>query len=238
MNRRSRIYAVLLFLTLVVSAASIIKSVVSRDKSSSKVPSYFLRMKDFTITQYSSNFLVRRLRADDLRIEPRRFFVFNVRSVNEIVIKHARLSVYLSDKSIKQHDNPFSFDIGLFSTEKKGSGAERIFYPAGAGLITRAVIKGIQLEIYRDKRLILNITARVGYIHLKNKSVRLKDTVLKNAVNGKEIKSRLAIWDNKRQLFVLPCRYIFYSSEHIPDSGTIDIDLRGNISSDESGLYS
>ncbi|NOZ83868.1 MAG: hypothetical protein GXP60_03525 [Epsilonproteobacteria bacterium] len=64
---------------------------------------------------------------------------------------------------------------------------------------------------------------------MKNKSARLKDAVFRNTINGKTIKSRLAIWDNKRQLFMLPRKYIFYCSEHIPDSGIIDIDLKGNI---------
>ena len=228
MNRRGRIYAILLVLTLVVSAISIMKS-VSRNKSNSKAPHYSFRIKDFTSTQYSGNFLVRQLHADEFSIEPRRFFVFNVRSINEIVIDHARLSVYLSDKITDRHVDLFSFDGGLFSAEKKGMGGEKISYPSNVGLITRAIIKGIQIEIYRDKKPILSITARAGYINLKNKNVRLKDAVFKNTVNGKTVKSRLAVWDNKRQLFVLPRKYIFYRSEHIPDSGIIDIDLKGNM---------
>ncbi len=230
MNRRRQIYTILLILTLGVAAASILKSASdNKPDGKTKTPFNLYRVKNLTITQYSGNFLVRRMHADEFRIEPRRFFVFNVKSINEIVIDHAKLSIYLSDKNIDRHVALFGFAGGLFSIKKKGGESEKIFYPADFGLITRAVIKGIQIEIYRNKKPILSITARVGYINLKNKNVEFKDTVFRNTVNEKTVKSRLAVWNSKRQLFIVPRKYIIYRSEHIPDGRIIDIDLKGNI---------
>ena len=92
--------------------------VSTKGEIESKSSPYPVRIEDFTYTTSKDNKLVAKLTADEFKINPRKFFVFNVNPFNEATITNAKMEVYLYEDRPNKVDL-FSFREGLKSLENK-----------------------------------------------------------------------------------------------------------------------
>ncbi len=167
-----------------------------------KMHSYPLRIKGLSATTYNDDKLTARIEADELRVNQRRFFVFNIRPFNEATLTNARLEVHLY-KHMPLKANLFSSAKNILGLDKKGKSRMR-----GLGLITRGVVNGFTLEVYKAGKLSLRVKAEKAYIDFKKKKTELLNAGLEDVQSKKLIKSRSVIWDNEENVFRIPGIYI------------------------------
>jgi len=167
-----------------------------------KIPPYPVWIKGLTLRSYDGNRPEVTIEADEFKVNPRKFFLFNVRPFNEVTLTNARLKIYLYDKAPSKVDL-FPFNEGFLPLKKGRKSAEKRM-----GIITRGVITGLTLEIYRSDKLSLVIKAQKAYIDLKRKKAEMASVSMESMPAKKLIMSRAVIWDNKEKVFKIPGEYI------------------------------
>lgn len=188
-----------------------------------KAPPYPLWIKGFSVSAYEGDRPVTVIVADEFKVNPRKFFVFNVRPFNEATLTNARLKVYLYEKApskVPSKVDLFPFNEGLLPL-KKGSKSAR----KGMGIITRGVIKGLTLEIYKFDKLSLVIKAKKAYIDFKRKKAKMARVSMESISAKKLIMSRSVIWDNEEKVFKIPGEYIALTSTGRARGKGIKVDL-------------
>jgi len=184
-----------------------------------KTSPYPIKIKGLSYSTYDSNRLIARIKADEFKVNPKRFWVFNIRPFNEATLTNSRLEVHLYE-NMPSDVELFSFGKDLLSLNKKGKAASK-----GMGLITRGVIRGLILQVYKADRLSIVVKAKEAYIDFKRKETHLVRAGIENVLSKKLIKSRSIIWDNKEKVFKIPGEYIALTPKGITKGRGIKVDL-------------
>jgi len=185
-----------------------------------KVSPYPVWIQGFTASTYQGDRLVTKIEADEFKINPRRFFIFNIKPFNEATLTNVRLDIHIY-KGMSSKADLFSFSEGvlpLMNGDKK-------FAAKGMGLITRGVIKGLILKIYRADRPSMVVKASSGYIDFKKNETKMKGVSIEDVLSGRLIKSSSVIWDNKEMVFNVPGKYIAMTPEGRARGKKIRVDL-------------
>jgi hypothetical protein len=183
-----------------------------------------LLIKMFTYTKVDEYGLNNILEADLLEVRPRRFMVFNAKSVNEAVLKNAHVVLYTYE-----HKEPAAELFDFFDYEcpppcigHSRTDAARI---EPLGRVTRLVADKIIIELYRDDQKILILEAATGLIDKKKEGVKFFNATLQDVRSHRLIRARKILWDRKRKVFSIPGQY----SETGPSGGvsgsSIEIDM-------------
>ena len=175
-----------------------------REKSSI----YPIRLQGISNSIYDNNRIIAKMEADEFKVNPRKFFVFNVKSLNEITITNVKLEIYYNN------DNKNSSNVDLiplsqlqFSEFKEGNRAKN-----GMGLITRGIVKGLSLRVYKANQLSLVVKAKEAHINFRNREMRMKNASIEEVISKRLIESKSIIWDNEQKLFDIPGEYIIVTS--------------------------
>ena len=165
---------------------------------------YPIWIKGFSSREFNGNNVLKRLSADELTIGPRKYFVFNIRPLNEAVISNAKLEThyYFDGNSTGQELDRFHPGGSLIS----GKGI-RTSIPT-KGIITRCRFKDLFWKIYRDNNLSLVIQAKGAEINFRTKQMRLSDVCIEDRKSHKCIITRSVIWNEKQKTFKIPGHYI------------------------------
>jgi len=169
-------------------------------------------------TTYNKNRLLANLRADEFKVNPRRFLFFNIKPFNEFTLTNVRLRYHLYE-DIPTQAGLFNFGESLLSLTKDKTNSNSM------GLITRGVIKGLILEIYKKKQLSLVIKAQKAYIDINKKKINLIGTDIEDVLSKKYIKSKAVVWDDKDKIFKIPGNYIATTPKGKAKGKGIKIDL-------------
>lgn len=227
MNRSSIVkvslsLVVVLFLGIIVWAVAQIKEpshLGSLEESRSPFPIY---IKGLSSNKYEGNRLVARIKADEFKINPRRFFVFNIRPFDEVTLTNVRLEVHLCPEMPKE----VGLDMGLFSlaenvlSVRKGKPTLK-----GIGLLTRGVVQGLVLKVYKADKLSLVVKAEQAYVDFKKKKTRLKGASVKDLSSDKLITSRSIIWNHSEKVFKIPGEYVATTRGKMARGKGIKLDL-------------
>ncbi len=184
---------------------------------------YPVRITGLSYSTFDDDKLIIKIKADEFKVNPRKYFAFNIRPFNEATLTNARLNVHLYEERSSEVD-PFSFGEVIFSLNKKGA-----FSMKEMGLITRGVIKGLALEVYKVDKLSLVITAREVIIDFKSKEARLIMASIEDILSKKLITSRSVIWSGKEKIFKIPGAYRAVTSRGKTSGRGIKMDLKGNV---------
>lgn len=188
---------------------------------------YPLSIKGISSSSYDNNGrLLMQIKADEIKVNPRRFFVFNIKSINEITITNIKAAFYFyEDKPKSDADKP-QLEVDLLNLyegvmhQKKGNAV-----PKELGRITRGVIKGFTLEIYKKGKIFVIVKANEGEIDFRKKIVEMKDVHLEEIMSKKVIKSNFAVWDNKEKVFKIPGEYIATTPKGSAKANGLRVDL-------------
>ncbi len=131
---------------------------------------------------------------DDLRIVPRNFFVFRIKSINEAVITNARIRLY--DPSQKRRDDPFRSLFKEFTDQENGF-----------GLITRAVVKGIDVNMYHAQKVTHHLTAAKADLMAGSNQTAFYDATIEHPSSKTVVRAAKLLWDTQERKFVVPGRY-------------------------------
>jgi hypothetical protein len=144
---------------------------------------------------YNNGILVSKMEAEEFKIRPRKFFIFNIKSVNEAILTNVKLNMYLKNKELADIDllNPI-FD----ATTDKGTGKG-----TGIGLITRAIIKGIDVNIFISDVLTHKLKATSADFMLKKKRIVFYNASLEHPPSSRLISADKIIWDAQEKAFMV-----------------------------------
>jgi hypothetical protein len=230
-----RSYIIKFFLILVSCLASgaLIWSLVQKKEAHKPVESiedgiiYPLSIKGISSSTYDNNGrLLMQIKADEIKVNPRRFFVFNIKSINEVTITNIKAAFYFYEDKPKSDSDKPQLDIDLLNLyegvmhQKKGNAV-----PKELGRITRGVIKGFTLEIYKKGKLFVIVKANEGEIDFRKKTVEMKNAHLEEVISKKIIKSNFAVWDNKEKVFKIPGEYIATTPKGSAKANGLRVDL-------------
>ena len=203
-----------------------------------------LQIKTFSYKAYDENRLDKSLEADLLEVRPRRFMAFNVKSINEAIVRDARFAFFsYSDREpdINFFESALPF-IDIDPTEvlmteraedapvmKSDSGASG--WVGSLGRVTRIVLYKVNLDFYFDEQKTMALTAETGLMKKKKESARFYNATLHDVRSNRFIKGREIQWDTRRKVFVIPQRYRDFSPSGTIDGKSIEIDMDFNITS-------
>jgi hypothetical protein len=116
--------------------------------------------------------------------------------------------------------NLLSFGEDILSLDKDGKSLSKEI-----GLITRGVIKGFVLEIYKADTPYILIKAKKAYIDFRRKKIKMIWVSMKDVSSGKLIRSRSVIWNNKEKVFEIAEKYIAVTPKGMTSGKRIKVDL-------------
>jgi hypothetical protein len=205
--KRSSVIKALLIIGIIIFLGFIIWAFESRISKNASHPlndkpfnPYPIDIKGINHTIYEDNRLVAQIKADEIKINPRKFYIFNISTLNELTVINADFEVYLYPDIKKNGIFPFTNNI-LPVTEKQ-------HMPKEFGLITRGIIKGLSLKAHRSNKPFLIVKAANGYIDFKNKRIILEKASVEEISSGKRIISDSIVWDQKGKVFKIRDEYL------------------------------
>ncbi|MBW2636790.1 MAG: hypothetical protein JRC86_04585, partial [Deltaproteobacteria bacterium] len=134
---------------------------------------YPLQIKGFVYSSCNDRGPVYRIKADELKINPRKYFIFNIRSFNEVTLKNAEAEIYLYP-DMEEKIGLFPLE-GQFLKTTRSRGAPKEF-----GILTRGIIENLVLKIYNDKKEHLIVRAKKARIDFKKDITKLSDATIED----------------------------------------------------------
>jgi hypothetical protein len=177
-----------------------------------------LTIKMFTYTAVDDYGVTNILSADSMEIRPRRFMAFNAKSVNEIILRKAHLTIFSYDE-MEPHTDSYDF----FEFE----GGSSIIGGARSG----SVADQITIEFFQDKKKLAILNAETGLIKKRKEGATFFNATLQDFRSETFIKSRKILWDRKHEVFVIPGRYSGTASSGSLNGRSVEIDLDFTITS-------
>lgn len=174
---------------------------VSAPSPEQKTSHYPVRITGFSYVTYNNQKPSIKLKADEFKVNPRKYFVFNIRPFNEATLTNARIEVHLNEGGSSELDL-LSFSRDLLRMNEKGKS-----HVQGVGVITRGIIKGLVLQIYKADELSLVVTAQEAIIDFKKEEATLVMATIEDKSTMKLITRRSVVWRAKDKVFRIPGAY-------------------------------
>jgi hypothetical protein len=164
--------------------------------------------------------------AKELKVNPRKFFVFNIKSLNELTLNQVIIEFY------KKEGEPFGIDLGdimdKFSSGGSGKSSptkRHIFGATNTGLITRSVINKLILKIYDKNKLSLIIKAPTAYLNFKKGEIIFHNAIVEDIGSKEIINSRKILFKSGENVFRVPGQYVLLSPTGSKKGSGLKIDL-------------
>ena len=206
-------------ISIIFLSVSITLLLLVQKKTPPDTPNALIKVKEYSpgslrITglkqrTYNEGKLTTMVEADEFKVRPRRQHflfnmspiinirpIFNIRPFNEAILNNAKYEVHLYPQ--------ISTETGLFFNEKNMLSSDL----KGMGIITRVLIEGLIMDIYKDDILSLVVKADKARIHIRKKEAKLINATIKDMSSQKHITSKLIIWNEKEKVFKVPGPYI------------------------------
>ncbi len=178
--------------------------------------------RGLVFSTYTGNQLVSRLRARQILVRPRRFSIFSIKSINELVVVDPLFESF--PIPVTRHRFPQA-QKGL-SDQLSGclSGLSDM---NGLGRIASGLLMNLQMVFHDPSISISRVTARQGSLNFQKNEVMLQDVLLESASRKKKLHCARAIWSNQEQAFLIPEQYSIESSSgrHFGSGVVIDMDF-------------
>ncbi|MBI5058094.1 MAG: hypothetical protein HZB61_15900 [Nitrospirae bacterium] len=167
--------------------------------------------------------LLAKIEADGFKVNPRRFYVFNVKSINEVTITNARIELYVYEKEQTPEVDLISLSESILPHSNTGGSSKEF------GRITRGMINKMSIEVYKNGKISMSARAGQGVIDFRKRVTKMKDVSIEDASTQKVIKSNAVIWDNKEKVFIIPGDYIAITPKGSAKGNGLKIDLNFNM---------
>jgi hypothetical protein len=164
--------------------------------------------------------------AKELKVNPRKFFIFNIKPFNEMILNKVTIEFY------KNEGEPSGIDLGDLmdkfssgSSEKSSSSKRHIFGATNTGLITRSVINKLIFKIYDKNKLSLMIKAPTAYLNFKKGEIIFHNAIVEVIDSKKIIHSRKIVFKNGENVLRVPGRYALLSPSGSKKGNGLKINL-------------
>ncbi len=140
--------------------------------------------------------LVARIDAEEFKIRPRRFFVFQIKSLNEAIITNAKMDLFFRKEaphgSLGQEGGDGPFGALLRDLTNKES---------GVGLVTKVTLKGIDISIYDSDVLTQRLRADSADLRSDTGQGIFYKATLEEPSIGKFTVAPKVVWDPHKKKF-------------------------------------
>lgn len=179
-------------------------------------------LEDFQMTSQDERGISHAISGDAAVVKPRRFFVFNMKSINEMHIANGKVDLYLhTDVDVEK--DLLSVDPTFFAPDSDGPGFASL--PKHFGAVTRLVVDDLVARIYEDGQLKVTAVANAGYLRSKQKQPELMWTTLSNPGKTRRVVTKKAIWDKQEKVFRIPGNYKLYTKDGTVQANGAKVDL-------------
>jgi len=222
----------LLLFFLLVHIGGLVWFVVYRPSTVNSTITKPLHSKTIFTTQainsslYKEGQLIETIGADDITVQSRRFGLFRIRNMNEMVISNLSVEFNL----LNNEDDTAEPQSLLCSIEKAFQGpAGNAHRSSPLGYITSVTIKGFNLVTRSSLgEVSLECQAARGEMKSKSKRLNLFDLVLIQPQNDLRIVAKQAYWDEEVSRFEIPGAYRQISPSGVKLSTGLSVDLNFN----------
>lgn len=164
--------------------------------------------------------------AQELKVNPRKFFIFNIKPFNELTLNNVTIEFYKNEEESSDIDLKDLMDKLLpISSAKSSFSKKDIFGATGTGLITRAIINGLILKIYNNNNLSLIIRSAKAYLNLKKSEVIFRNAVVDDITSKEIINSRKIVFKSGENVLWVPGQYVLMSPTGSKKGNGLKIDL-------------
>ncbi len=160
-----------------------------------------LAIQGLSYSNYEGDKLLSRLEANRLQVRPRKFFVFNLKSVNEVMLEQGRFEIHMVENQEAGEGASFSLGAEL-STSVNGLAGLK-----GMGRITRCLVGGMAMDIFKSGKPHFLVKAEKAFMDFHKKETRLENVLLEGVGSEKKVWAEQAWWDEERQIFRIPGKY-------------------------------
>lgn len=181
-----------------------------------------LTVKGLSASKCDGNRLLTYLQADEFKISPRKYFIFNVKPFNEVTFSNVRFEThYYPD----MHGTTGGISFILSEDETISVKGDNNL--DGFGVLTRGIVKDLVWEIFNADKLCLRVKAKKAHIDFNKNRTSLENVTLEQMSPRRTILSRKVIWNGKDQVFQIPGNYIVLTPEgKVTGKGTkINVDF-------------
>jgi len=178
-----------------------------------------ISVQGLTVMRFKGNQILTKVTAKELKINPRKFNIFNIRSFNELTLNKVTIEFY------KSGDEPSGIDLGdliyrfssrsngmsSFSKENKPGAIKTGFRAIKTGLITRGVLNKLVLKIYNKNNLSVIVKSPTAYVNFKKNKVIFHNATAEYIASREIIKSRKIVLKCEKNVLKVPGQYILLS---------------------------
>ena len=234
----SRLKVIFLFLILILLEFHFLTNLEISDKSIESIPNkeeYLnpISVQGLTVMRFKGNQILTKVTAKELKINPRKFNIFNIRSFNELTLNKVTIEFY------KSGDEPSGIDLGKliykFSSRSSGKSSSSKENKSGAikarfgaiktGLITRGVLNKLVLKIYNKNNLSVIVKSPTAYVNFKRNKVIFHNATAEDIASKEIIKSRKIVLKCEENVLKVPGHYILLSPKGFRKGRDLKINL-------------
>jgi len=168
-----------------------------------------------------------RIEADELKVIPKKFKVFNFKPFNEMVLKNARIVTYRSSGA-REASKPDS------AGDERGFSFPRVELPTNSfnsnsiKMVSGVRLDGLSWLIMEDEREFVRCRAGQAYFSVTKSELELEDLELENMELGRRIAAKKGSLDLKSKLVRIPASAVTHV-QAVPISGnSVQLDMNLN----------
>ncbi len=166
-------------------------------------PSRPLDIKGLIFSTYGEQgSLTQRISAKQLMVKPRKFGVFRVKSVNEVVFVAVEFEFYRQFAEDGNSKDDSSLAAGM------AEGMYGLSELKGIGRLTRAAMVGIKMRVLSQGKETFSLLAESGEIELKSKKTSFENVRFSLPANQSILEAKKSVWDKELQAFVVAGEYV------------------------------
>jgi hypothetical protein len=168
---------------------------------------YPVVIKGLRSESHRNGTIASKLKADLLKVTPRKFFIFNIRPFNELNLNNAVVELHMYTDSLEDTSRGSKGSLQANMLFQNGGKA----FMKQTGVITRGLIDNLTFKIYKNGSLSFLAKANKAYIDFKKDEVKLENATIQDISSKRLIRSKLIVWKNKESVFTVPGQYIIFS---------------------------
>ena len=170
--------------------------------------------------------IITRAAAKELKVKPRKFFVFNIRPFNEITLNKVTIAFYKNEYGPSEIDlKELMHKLIAGKDDNSPFSGRHPFGAAKTGLITRGIINHFILKIYDQNNLSLMIKSAKAYLNFKKGEVVFQDAMVEDFASKKIINSRKIVFRSGENVLRVPGQYVLLSQTGSKQGNGLKINL-------------
>ncbi len=185
-----------------------------------------LHFKGYSMTQYAGDRVIR-IEADEFKVIPKKFNMFNFKPFNEMVLKNSRITTYRREAESETAKSAFADDLQGFSFPKVEMPTNN-FNPNGIKMISGVQLDGLTWLIMKDEKEFVKCRARQAYLNVKKSELELEDLELENVELGRRIAAKKGSLDLKSKLVKVSASAVTHAHAVSISGNSVQLDLNLN----------